>query len=114
MSTPFRKRRREDLTQYIETDQVQSNFTYDKIGSTIKDACKSLMGFFRTDDDEVLPYYMRTDCFYTRTETYKKRISQPLPPGTLETLKRIRKGFDPLEMTLSRWKKQDEQAKDDQ
>ena len=43
MSTPFRKRRREDLTQYIETDQVQSNFTYDKIGSTIKDACKSLV-----------------------------------------------------------------------
>jgi hypothetical protein len=114
MSAPFRKRRREDLTQYIETDQVQSNLTYDKIGSTIKEACKSLMGFFRTDDGKSLPYFMRADCFYTRTEPYKKRATRPLPPGTLDTLKRIRKGFDPLEMTLSRWKKQNEQAKEEQ
>jgi hypothetical protein len=108
MSNPFRKRRREDLSNYIETNEVQPTITYDNIGSAIKEACKSLIGFFRSDDEKGLPYYMRSDCFYTRTEPYRKRPTQPLPPGMLDTLKRIRKGFDPLEMTLSRWKKQNE------
>ena len=105
MSNPFRKRRREDLNNYIQSSQIQPTITYDKIGCAIKEACKSLISLFHSDAEKDLPYHMRSDCFYTRTEPYKKRQTRPLPSGMLDTLKRIRKGFDPLEMTLSRWNK---------
>ena len=54
---------------------------------------------------------MRRSCFYTNTQKHRKVPTKPLPPDLLGKLKCIRKGFDPLSITLDRWKKEDSEAK---
>ena len=113
MSSSFRKHpRKEDLSFYTDISQEKQLFTYETIGKVIKSACKSIITLFSSDDyDKALPYNMRKSCFYTNTQKHRKVPTKPLPPDLLEKLKCIRKGFDPLSITLDRWKKEDSEAK---
>jgi len=108
MSSDFRKHpRKEDLSFYTDISHDKPLFTYETIGKVIKSACKSVLAIFSSDDDDkALPYNMRKSCFYTHTQKYRKAPTKPLPSDLLEKLKSIRKGFDPLSITLDRWKRQ--------
>ena len=106
---PPKKMRREDHSQYIDSNREEVSFLQDRVVGCIKKGVAFVKKLVTCEMQANFESVMRPKTFYNRIQKYRPVPRQPHPPELLVELERVRKGFDPLHMTVSRFQKEEKE-----
>ena len=106
---PAKKMRKEDHTQYTDSNREEITFLQDRVAGYFKKGVAFVKKLVTCEMEANFASVARPNTFYNRPQKYRPVPRQPHPPELLVELERVRKGFDPLHMTVSRYQKEEKE-----